>query len=378
MAGVLFRASTNMLSTDSWLGETLLTSLTAEGGSEVWMFDDTLLASDGTYTRSQLSTVLNAGANAIIFYTDSFPPASGNVTHVVWYTPDQEELPEVSNQLPYAVNIDNISMPYSEFANYFTTGNQSEFMQAILSDDDFLLGSIYNDVILGYGGNDEIEGMAGNDILFGYEGSDTLKGGSGNDTLVGGTGEDSAIDYARFSNSYAGYTVTKNIVGTWIVAQDSTFLSPFNDGTDSLNGIERLDFFDQNLALDIDGDPAKAYRIYKAAFDRAPDLAGLGFWIYSLDVGQTGLQMAQGFVNSEEFTRTYGVNSSYQDFVERLYLNILDRPGEDAGVNFWINALQNGASRAEILLEFSESRENVNNIAPFIENGIAYTPFVPA
>ena len=48
---------------------------------------------------------------------------------------------------------------------------------------------------------------------------------------------------------------------------------------------ERLTFSDANIALDIDGNAGQAHRIYKAAFDRAPDLGGLGFWINTLDNG---------------------------------------------------------------------------------------------
>jgi Ca2+-binding RTX toxin-like protein len=56
--------------------------------------------------------------------------------------------------------------------------------------DDFLGGTMDNDVIDGGLGNDNIYGMDGDDILLGDSGDDILDGGMGNDLLLGGAGND--------------------------------------------------------------------------------------------------------------------------------------------------------------------------------------------
>jgi hypothetical protein len=40
------------------------------------------------------------------------------------------------------------------------------------------------------------------------------------------------------------------------------------------------------VALDVDGAAGQAYRLYQAAFDRAPDKNGLGYWINGWIDGQ--------------------------------------------------------------------------------------------
>jgi hypothetical protein len=130
------------------------------------------------------------------------------------------------------------------------------------------------------------------------------------------------------------------------------------------------------VSHDTDGIAGQAYRIYKAAFDRAPDLAGLGFWINAMDDGAELTGVAGGFIGSTEFQSLYGKQVSDERFVELLYQNVLDRNPEQAGYDFWTTALDNGVSREEILIGFSESTENQSNVFPLISNGIEYTSYI--
>jgi hypothetical protein len=144
---------------------------------------------------------------------------------------------------------------------------------------------------------------------------------------------------------------------------------------DLLTGIERIQFSDHALALDIDGHGGQAYRLYQAAFNRAPDNAGLGFWIAALDRGMSLQAAAGGFIASPEFQQKYGSNPSDADYVSQLYRNVLHRDGDTSGTAFWLDALHNGHSRAEVLAFFSESPENQAALIGQIGNGVAYTPY---
>jgi len=146
-------------------------------------------------------------------------------------------------------------------------------------------------------------------------------------------------------------------------------------GTDSLVNVERLAFNDVTVALDIDGNAGKAYRLYKAAFDREPDAGGLGFWIKMIDNGVTLAQAATGFTMGDEFARTYGAQTSNAEFVTLLYENTLHRAPETGGYDFWMNALNLGFSRGELLAFFSESAENQAQVIGLIQNGIEFTPY---
>jgi len=68
----------------------------------------------------------------------------------------------------------------------------------------------------------------------------------------------------------------------------------------------RLIFADTAVALDLDGNAGMAYRLYQAAFNRQPDLGGLGYWINALDSGFSLQQVSQDFINSAEFSAAYG------------------------------------------------------------------------
>jgi hypothetical protein len=117
------------------------------------------------------------------------------------------------------------------------------------------------------------------------------------------------------------------------------------------------------LAFTVGVDEAKSIsRLYSAAFDRNPHVAGLNFWVDSYEAGRSLADIAGDFYKSPEFTKKYGALSDLQ-FVEQLYQNVLGRPGEEGGINFWTDHLANGVSRAKILVEFAESLENVSKTA---------------
>lgn len=92
----------------------------------------------------------------------------------------------------------------------------------------------------GTSADDSISGTAGNDSLSGAAGNDTLVGGLGNDTLTGGSG----IDVAVFTGVAAGYSVSKNSDGSWLVTD--TDVSNGNQGQKLLNTVEVIRFSDQD------------------------------------------------------------------------------------------------------------------------------------
>lgn len=215
------------------------------------------------------------------------------------------------------------------------------------------------------GGARYLVGTSGADQLSGTGGNDVLRGDGGNDGLNGQAG----IDTAAFGAARANFSVARS--GTTVTVADRVG----SGGIDTLSNVERIKFNDVAMAVDIEGNGGAAYRIYQAAFDRAPDMSGVGFWISQLDHGMSLESVAAGFMTSNEFVTMYGANPSNRQFVDKLYQNVLDRAGEAAGVDFWVGALERSdASRADVLAHFSESAENEANVAEVIGNGFAYVP----
>ena len=202
-------------------------------------------------------------------------------------------------------------------------------------------------------GNDTVTGQSGlNDILRGYGGNDTLDGAGGRDT-------------AFYDGPRANYSV--GLVSNNFRVTDRAG----TEGTDTLLSVERIKFSDSSVALDINGTAGSAYRLYRAAFDRAPDLPGLGFQINALDRGQALASVAANFVASPEFRSTYGSLDDRQ-FVTQLYANVLDRAPDAGGLTYHINNLAHGMQRGEVLMGFSESPENKAAVIGTIQNGIEY------
>lgn len=108
----------------------------------------------------------------------------------------------------------------------------------------------------------------------------------------------------------------------------------------------------------LDPAAAQAARMYDTVLGRLPDLGGLAYWTDALGGGSLGLQdMASGFVASPEFQAVYGALSN-RDFVAEIYTNTLRRPGDPGGIEYWTAQLESGATRAGLVVGFSESAEH--------------------
>jgi hypothetical protein len=209
----------------------------------------------------------------------------------------------------------------------------------------------------------------GNDSVTATDSPDIMIGGAGNDILDGGKGLDKAV----FSGDSKSYKLTLNKDGTVVVADTNTS----RDGVDQLKGVERISFTDTSLAFDIAGNAGASYRLYKAAFGRQPDSVGLGYWMKNLDKGaDLAKDVASGFINSKEFQSLYGENTSNATFIANLYQNVLNRTPDAEGYAYWDKTLASGANRANILTNFSDSNENIDQVSSLVANGIAYTEYV--
>jgi serralysin len=155
-------------------------------------------------------------------------------------------------------------------------------------------------------GLDKAIGGKGNDTLTGTSFNNQLTGNAGNDTLEGG----GKIDTALYKGLRSLFTLQKTLTTTLVT--DTTGA----EGSDTLLNMERLQFADTSVGIDTNS--AQGYRIYRAAFDRVPDLSGLGFWINAIDNGHSLAIIAGSFISSPEFVTLYGVNPTPETFVTKL------------------------------------------------------------
>jgi len=124
--------------------------------------------------------------------------------------------------------------------------------------------------------------------------------------------------------------------------------------TDSTENIDRTGTSQPLLAED-----AQILRLYRSAFGRFPDAGGFEFWKAQYTSATPLRDIALRFSQSPEFTDIYGASPRPDQLVSRLYMNVLGREGETAGVAFWEGEYIAGRSIPELLVAFADSGENL-------------------
>lgn len=226
---------------------------------------------------------------------------------------------------------------------------------------------------LGYGNAGQWNDVAGTNRLYSFiEATDvSLVAGVGDSAIVGAS---TAIETVNYSGKIAEYlfSVSGSQAASLFTTEDKIAA---RDGKDYLSEIDRLHFSDASLALDVGKgqNAGEIYRLYEAAFDRAPKPVGEGYWLKKLDNGETLVEIANEFTATAEFQKVYGGSApDYKFYVTELFQHVLGRAPKQAGLDYWSAKLVNGESYGAVLAGISESDENVTNVATLIANGIQY------
>ena len=104
-------------------------------------------------------------------------------------------------------------------------------------------------------------------------------------------------------------------------------------------------------------DPVEDFveRLYTNILQREADPSGLKAWTDVLKSGkEQGAKVAQGFIESPEFQKRKLSNTQY---LEILYQTFFDRKADKAGLDAWLGVLDSGLSRMHVFKGFAESNE---------------------
>lgn len=207
-----------------------------------------------------------------------------------------------------------------------------------------------------------ISGDGGNNTLTGGNGNDVLVGATGNDTIDGGSGADIALYLASRGN----YTLSK---GTGSYSISDTIGT---DGSDTLLNIERLQFSDTKLAIDLDGNAGTTAKILGAVGGAAAvDIAEyVGIGLELLDAGMSYTTLMQLALNAK-----LGAGFSNAAEVNLLYQNIAGVLPSAADLAYWTGVLDAGtftqASLAVIAADLDLNKANVDLVG-LQQTGLEY------
>ncbi len=283
----------------------------------------------------------------------------GQLLFSVDYTQEPATIAEIAAQWPnYPIDGENIiiidTLPDTVARVNPNGGGATDSRIFTGASDDFVRGGDQAELINGGADNDTLQGQGGNDSLVGESGNDVLEGGRGNDLVNGGAG----IDTAVYSGAQSAYTLTLSAGSTVIEDRRAD-----GNGLNTLIGIELLDFdtdFFEGTPFNLQqfGGPTglsasdfeSFIELYIAYFNRAPDAVGLNFWGTAFANGVSLADSARLFVDQVETRATYPSDLSNSELVATIYDNVLGRIPDQAGFDFWVNALDTGGIGRDIAI----------------------------
>ena len=206
-----------------------------------------------------------------------------------------------------------------------------------------LVGTPYNDTVTGNGANN------------------SFSMGKGNNAVDGGAGIDTEI-YGSFRSIYQ---VGQN-AGTWHVTGSGT--------SDSLVNVERAQFADAKLALDLSGNAGEVAKILGAVFGPGsvaahPDYVGIGLSL--VDSGVSYANAAQYALDAK-----LGAGFSNAQEVTLLYTNVVGTAPSASDLAYYVSPLENATqSHAGLAVFAAEQPLNAAHIdlVGLSQSGLAYT-----
>jgi Ca2+-binding RTX toxin-like protein len=169
--------------------------------------------------------------------------------------------------------------------------------------------------------------------------NDTIKGQPGTDFFDGGLG----IDTVVYNGPQERYSITKS--GNRYVVSEPTG----SDDTDYLSNIERIQFSNGKVALDLGGNAGQAARLIGAllgpSFIKDKALAGVVLGLIDQDYS---IESIANLGLSTSFYLALAGSTKHEDFVNHVFRNVVGRPPEANEQKTYVDMLNAGTSQAAL------------------------------
>lgn len=185
------------------------------------------------------------------------------------------------------------------------------------------------------------------------------------DTIVAGHGYDTVVAAEGDSTIQGGDHTIVQLAGhdgdyTVVVNNGHAVISHASNGMAIDVSQVRYVQLDNNDALILAANEKEAAvaHLFEVILGRDADFAGLEYWFAQASSGTSLVEIADGFLSSAEYT-----DSSLSDaaFISSLYTHAFGRAGDVNGTAFWLDAIEHGATRAEIAAAFADAAANTAN-----------------
>jgi Ca2+-binding RTX toxin-like protein len=196
--------------------------------------------------------------------------------------------------------------------------------------------------------------------------NDTIKGAPGIDFFDGGLGLDTVV----YSGPQERYTINKS--GNRYVVSEPTG----SDDTDYLVNIERLQFANGKVALDVEnGNAGEAAKLIGALLGPTyvKDKALAGIVINLLDQKYTSDTIANLGLATPMYLSMAG-SSSNTDFVKQVFTNVVGRPPTPSESSTYVNMLDAGTSQSALALMAAHTDLNAAriNLVGLVQHGLEF------
>jgi Ca2+-binding RTX toxin-like protein len=196
--------------------------------------------------------------------------------------------------------------------------------------------------------------------------NDTIKGSPGIDFFDGGLGLDTVV----YSGPQERYTINKT--GNRYVVSEPTG----SDDTDYLSNIERLQFSNGKVALDVEnGNAGEAAKLIGALLGPTyvKDKALAGIVINLLDQKYSSDTIANLGLATPMYLSMAGSGSN-TDFVKQVFNNVVGRPPNPSESSTYVNMLDAGTSQSALALMAAHTDLNAAriNLVGLIQHGLEF------
>jgi hypothetical protein len=332
MADILINGTSGNDVISASSGGTITLVVSARSAEGIWPNVNVLV--NGSVVKSGISVTASFTAEETQLVTVAVP-AGTTVTSVgIEYTNDIQTnyLTEDRNLYLTSVKLNGVELPISS-STYLRSADGSV---------------VPGQTAMVWGGTLTFTGSA-------VQNAGALGGGT---LMIDGLG---GIDTAVFSGTKASYSFGHTATGYLI-------------GTTELVNVERAQFADTKLALDMTGNAGTAAELLSAIL--GPSYLGspgvVGLVLSYLDAGVTALQLAAAAIQTPLFTQLAG-SSSNTDFVRQIFRNVVGVDPNQQQLDTFVGLLDsNAVSKAQMAVIASDTSLNAVHLVGVMQNGIEF------